>query len=259
LTGEVIQVALIVVLPSVAVTTIEPMEETEAVKLTVRLREPAGMTTMSGIARRDVPDLRMTVVFEVAFAVRLTVQKPLDGRVVTVNAQASAASVGVALGAGGTKEIEAVAVAVPRVAVKCAVWDVVNVLEVTPNVPVVALAATVSEAGIVRTDAASLESDSVVAADGVPDRVTVQVAEEFELKLEWSHCNEGVMAVATSEIVALALEPFKEAVTVPVWLVVKLPADAEKVAVMAPAATLTVAGTVSALAPVAEIVTEVTA
>ena len=123
--------------------------------------------------------------------------------------------------------------------------DEVTVPAVAAKVPVVAPAATVTDAGTV---SAALFPDSVTAAALAVtcDNVTVHVVlppEEIELG---EHCSAVTVVNGTTVTVAVAEPPFNDPVTVTAAEEVTVPAVAMKVPVVAPAATVTDAGTVSA-------------
>jgi hypothetical protein len=90
-----------------------------------------------------------------------------------------------------------------------------------------------------------LDSDTIAAALTAFDSVTVQVEVAAEPRLDGVHESRLTTACDTSEMDADCEPPFNEAVTEAVWSEVTVPAVAVKVAVLDPAATLTVAGTVS--------------
>jgi hypothetical protein len=71
------QVALIVVLPSVAERTRFPIEESELVKNTVAEREPGGMITGFGRLTCGLLELRVMRVLEVELALSVTIHHPL--------------------------------------------------------------------------------------------------------------------------------------------------------------------------------------
>jgi hypothetical protein len=77
--------------------------------------------------------------------------------------------------------------------------------------------------------------------------VTVHVEAAPELRLVGLHESALTVVGATSEIDAVLELPLYDAVTTAVWLVVIVPAVAEKLAEVAPEATVTDAGTESAV------------
>jgi hypothetical protein len=179
------------------------------------LLEPAGTVNVPGTVSASLFDFRKTVTSADGAALRVRVHDPPAGWAAAENVHTSDVRVGVVT-SDATREREAEAVAVPTVTVRVEACDVVIVLEETINVA--EDPTTTRDAGMVRMPDAVLESDTVVIADGAGERVTVQVTEEFEVRLEALHCSEGVIpgAVATSERVMPALEPLREAVRVAV-------------------------------------------
>ena len=116
---------------------------------------------------------------------------------------------------------------------------------VAVKVAVVAPAATVTEAGTVN-NALLLDSGTATPPDGAaPDKVTVQVELPALPRLDWLHPSELSTTGAVRDKVAVLLLLLYVAVTVADPLLLIVPAVAVKVAVVAPAATATEAGTVS--------------
>lgn len=129
---------------------------------------------------------------------------------------------------------------------------------VTDAVELVSTAAAVAEnvpdanpAGMVRLAATAstgllLLSETVAAlGPAALERVTVQTAELPELRLVGEQVNSDTPTGAWSEIDALCEVEFKEAVTDADWSEPMLPALALNVAVVAPMATVVLAGTLS--------------
>src|SRR5215469_2855110 len=114
------------------------------------------------------------------------------------------------------------------------------------KVAVVALAATVAEAGTV--NAALLEErETVVPPVGAAlESVTVQVLLALDARVVGAHCTEERLTGACKLTVAVWDALLRVAVTVAVPLELMVPAAAVKVAVVALAATVTDAGTVNA-------------
>ena len=110
------------------------------------------------------------------------------------------------------------------------------------NVAVVLVAGTTTEAGTVKALEALLASETVPPSPRVS--VTVHVVEAFGPSEPAAQVRDDTVIVGTSEIVALLELPFREAVNVALWLDVTDVVEAEKVAVVAPDATVTDAGTV---------------
>lgn len=114
------------------------------------------------------------------------------------------------------------------------------------NDAVVAPAVTVTDAG---TTISGFPLDSETAAPPAGAafvRVTVQLVVAFELTLAGVQLNELTESGPVSDRVKLSDPPFRVAVTTAVWSEVKVPAVAVRVAVVAAAATVTDAGTLSA-------------
>ena len=116
---------------------------------------------------------------------------------------------------------------------------------VAVKVAVAAPFATSTEVGTVKADVRLLASVTVVPPSGaVLESVTVQVVVAAAARLVLPHCSELIVIEATRETLAVALTLFSVAVTVADWFAVNEPAVALKVAVVALAAIVTVAGTV---------------
>jgi len=124
----------------------------------------------------------------------------------------------------------------------------VTAAAVAVNVAVVAADATVTEAGTVRAEVMLLERATTEPPDvAALERVTVQVVVEEAARVVLAHCKElRVIAAAVMVRVAVLLAPLRVAVMVGVWLEVTVAAMAVNVAVVAPEATVTDAGTVRA-------------
>jgi hypothetical protein len=125
------------------------------------------------------------------------------------------------------------------------VWLVGTVTAVAPNVPVLAPGATDTLAGTV--SAAAL-LDSATVAPATPLNVTVQVATMFKEILVGLHATEVNTVGDKSVRDAFCDPPLNVAVITAIWPVATVPAVAVKLALVVPAATSTVAGTVSAVA-----------
>jgi hypothetical protein len=131
------------------------------------------------------------------------------------------------------------------VAVIVAFWSLRMVTVVALNVAEIAPAATVAEAGIVNT---MLVFESVTSAPplgAASVRVTVQVLEESGPRLVGLHASEETSTGATRLMVVVWEAPFNVAVTIALWSLGIVPAVAENVPVVAPAATVTDGGAVS--------------
>jgi hypothetical protein len=125
------------------------------------------------------------------------------------------------------------------------VWLVVTEPAVAVKVALVAPAAIVTDAGTV--NAALFEESTTVQppADAAGDIVTVQDDVPPEITEAGAHCTPETtdVVIDTAEVAVL---PFSEALRVAVWLDVIQAVVAVKLPVVAPAATVTDAGTVSA-------------
>ena len=117
---------------------------------------------------------------------------------------------------------------------------------VTLTLPVVAPAATVTEAGTVSTVLVFVRVTAAPPVEAAFVSVTVQVLDAFGPKLA-GHANEETSTGATRLIVAGAELLLYVAVTVAARLLLSVVVLALKLAVVAPAATVTEAGTVSAV------------
>jgi hypothetical protein len=145
------------------------------------------------------------------------------------------------------------------VAVMVTGWSDVAAPAVAVKFAVVAPAATVADAGTVSAALLSEIATAVPPAGADCDMVTVQVEVLPESTVVGVHCSAVKLIVVVDGVIvteAVAELPFRVAVTVTAWLVVTVPAVAVKFAVVAPAATVADAGTVSA-ALLSEIVTAV--
>lgn len=109
----------------------------------------------------------------------------------------------------------------------------------------VLLAGTVANVGT-GSDALLLESVTALPPDGAPWlRVIVQVVAAPELTLVGLQATAETSVGATKPKVVVCKAPFKVALTLALWLVVKAPAVAMKLAELAPIGTVTDAGIVS--------------
>ncbi len=132
-------------------------------------------------------------------------------------------------------------------AVTIAVWSLETAPALAVKLAAVEPAGTITDGGTV--SAAAL-LDSATATPPAPaelDSVTVHVEVPPAARLVGVQDKEPTKTGATSDIVICEL-PLYEAVTTAIWFVVNVPAVAIKFASVAPAATFTVAGTVSAAA-----------
>ena len=120
------------------------------------------------------------------------------------------------------------------------------------KVAVVALAATVTEPGTVRTLLLLESATEAPPVGAAADNVTVQVAVVFEARLAGEHWSDETLAAACggATVIEAVLElPLSEAVIVAVTLAVTVPVVAVNVAVLEPAGTSTEAETATALLP----------
>ena len=134
-----------------------------------------------------------------------------------------------------------------RAAVMVAVWFDVTAAAVAVKVAVVAPAATVTDAGTVKAAVALLDNATLVPPVGAAfEIVTVHVVAEDAAGVVLPHCKDvTVICVVTVSVIGL-LDPLRVAVIVAVWSDVTAAVVAVKVAVVAPAPTVTEAGTVTA-------------
>jgi len=123
------------------------------------------------------------------------------------------------------------------------------------NVAVVAAAATVTDAGTVRTFAIAPPIVTTAPAGAAFVRVTVQVVLTFDARVPVAHCRDETSTGADSVRFTGVEEPLSDAVTVAVWSDVTEPVLAVNVALVAAAATVTDGGTVRTLAIAPLIVT----
>ena len=146
---------------------------------------------------------------------------------------------------GATRLIVALAELLLYVAVTVALWLLAMVFVVALKVPVVAPAATVIEAGTVNTVLVLVSVTAAPPVGAACVSVTVQVLEAFCPKLVGLHASEDTVTGATRLTVALAELLLYVAVTVALPLLAMVFVVALNVPVVAPAATVIEAGTVS--------------
>jgi len=146
-------------------------------------------------------------------------------------------------GAGAVRLM--VVVAVPlRVAVMVAVWLVETVPVVALKVALVAPAPTVTEVGTVRAEALSERATAVPPVGAALEIMTVHVLLALDARLVGlQDTEETAGAVRLTVVVAV---PLRVVVMVAVWLVETVPVVALKVALVAPAPTMTEVGTLRA-------------
>jgi hypothetical protein len=125
-----------------------------------------------------------------------------------------------------------------------------------PNVPEVALAGTVKDAGAVSTVAALLD---IVPADppvgAALDSVTVQVELPLAPRTLGVHTRDDTLAGVCKETVMDAADPLSDAVRVAVWSAARLPVEIPNVAEVELAGTVRDAGAVKTVAALLDIVT----
>ena len=146
---------------------------------------------------------------------------------------------------GATRLTVALAELLLYVAVTVALWLLAMVLVVALKVPVVAPAATVIDAGTVSTVLLLVSVTAAPPVGAACVNVTVQVLDAFCPKLVGLHAKDDTVTGATRLTVALAELLLYVAVTVALWLLAMVLVVALKVPVVAPAATVIDAGTVS--------------
>src|ERR1039457_7154458 len=132
-----------------------------------------------------------------------------------------------------------------KVAVTVALWVVVRAPAVAAKVAEVTPAATVTEVGTVSRELLSERATALPPVGAAWFKVAVQVVAAAELTLVGLQVSAVTSMGATRVRLVDCVEAFKVAVTVALWVVVRAPAVAAKVAEVAPAATLTEVGTVS--------------
>jgi hypothetical protein len=145
--------------------------------------------------------------------------------------------------------MEAVTLLPFHVAVITSVWVLLVAPALAVKVAEVAPEAMVTDAGIVSVEQPSVSPTAAPPLGAAFVRVTVHVALPLGDRLEGEHASAESFALtvgATTVSAAEAEDPFSDALTVTAWFVVTDPAAALNVAVVAPEATVTEAGTVRA-------------
>jgi hypothetical protein len=150
----------------------------------------------------------------------------------------------------GTRLIEAACDEPPRSADTMAVWLAAMLPAVAVKVAVVDVAPTFTEGGTIK---ALVLLASVTVPPPVFESVTVQVLAAPELRDDGEHASATTVMGVASAIEAVCVAPFSVAVMVAVRSLVKLPAVAVKVAVVAVAPTFTEGGTIKALVLLASV------
>jgi hypothetical protein len=202
---------------------------------------PAAMLTEAGAVSNGLLDVSATVRPPVgAEPLKVTVHALLAPDVSEVGAQTSEVTV-----TRGARVMEAVFELPFNAAVMTAVWALVTVPAVAVKEAVVAAAATVTLAGTVRLALLLVKATGEPPVGAGPLKVTVQALVPGPVNEAGLQVRLLTVTDAISEIVELADEPLAVAVNVPVQVLVMVPAVAEKLAVVAPAAMLTEAGAVS--------------
>ena len=149
--------------------------------------------------------------------------------------------------AAGCNDTVAVAVVPFTVPVRVAVWFAVTVPVEMLKVPATEPAATVTDAGTVKVGEALLVNVTTAPpVNATFDSVTVHVVPPFEVSVVNVHARPRIVGGVTSDSVAVAVVLFNVPVRVAVWFVVIVPVEILNVPVVAPAATVTEAGTVKA-------------
>jgi len=146
---------------------------------------------------------------------------------------------------GAVREIVAVADVPFKVPVKVAVWFALTVPVETLKVPDAAPAGTVTLAGAINTGEALFVNIATVPPASAPsERFKVQVALALEASVAAEQLSPVMVGGGSSVRVAVAAGPFKAPVRVAIWFFVTVPTETVNVAVVAPAVTVTDAGTV---------------
>jgi hypothetical protein len=149
---------------------------------------------------------------------------------------------------GAISDTVAVAELPFKFAVIVAALSEAKVAVLTLNDAVVAPTTGLADAGTLSTDP-GYASAMVLPARAGFESVIVQVPVVFEPRLEGAHCSDVTHTGATSDRLAAAVLPFKEAVIAAVLSAGIAVVPAPNVADIAPAGTLTDAGTVTDIEP----------
>jgi hypothetical protein len=209
--------------------------------------EPAATVTEAGTPTAALVEESETVIAAAADLERVTVQVVLPPGASDETAQPSEDNVA---GVAGADTVMPVVLETPfSDAVRVAAVSTVTVPAVSVNTAEDEPAATVTEAGTV-TAALLDESETGIAAAAALDSVTVQVVlapEASEEAAQPSEASVAGVAGATTVMPVVWETPFSEAVRVAAVSTVTVPAVAVNVAEDAPAATVTEAGTPTAV------------
>jgi hypothetical protein len=106
--------------------------------------------------------------------------------------------------------------------------------------------ANVTDAGAVSAGSPLLLSSTTTGADTGCESVTVQLLLAFAPRVVGVHCSDEITVAATRFMFTLCVDPLNAAVTVPFWFAPTAPVLIVNGAVVEPAATVTLPGTVSA-------------
>src|ERR1017187_9473365 len=212
-----------------------------AVTENVAVQDPAGTFTEVGTVNAGLlaeTDTLMPAGGAGAERVMVQVEDEPASSVVALHASAETST-------GAIRLKVAVWEALFSVAVMVADWVVVRVPAVAVKVAEMAPAATMTEAGTVSKELLSERAATLPPVGAAWFRVTEQVVAVPELTLVGLQVSAVTSMGATRVRLVDCVEAFKVAVTVALWVVVRAPAVAAKVAEVTPAATLTEVGTVS--------------
>jgi hypothetical protein len=225
--------------PSATATVTFPVRLEVVVKPNVVLTVPTGSVALAGTTSPELLDDSASVVAVPEFE-SVTVQVPPEPDTTVAGLQLSDFNVG-----GANSESVVVTDTELRVAVIVAVTSEPMLPADALKVPVVEFAGTVTDRGTVRAARLSVSATVVLAEAGL-DNVTVHDVLVLDTRLGALQVSEESTVADRRLMEAVCELAPKVAVTVAVWLVAMLvPAVAEKVAAVAPAATVTDAGTVN--------------
>jgi len=216
------------------------VETVPVVALKVALVAPAPTVTEVGTVRAEALSERATAVPPVGAALEIMtvhVLLALDARLVGLQDTEETA---------GAVRLTVV-VAVPlRVVVMVAVWLVETVPVVALKVALVAPAPTMTEVGTLRAEQLSERATAVPPVGAALEILTVHVLLALDPILVGLQDTEETVIVGAVRLTVVVAVPLRVAVMVTVWLVETVPVVALKVALVAPAPTVTEVGTVRA-------------